>query len=323
MGRTPDAFDGPSYEEAVVWEEQTSDPTDALRQQYVQGKGLVIMEDGIVHGVGEGRGNVWQPPADDVNVNDPPGSLTVGDRVIVGNTPTGAFVTHEGEIAQWNGSAWVFTIPKQGTVVYVKSKANAYKQTAATPTWAWEVLSTGEGDTEVVAFSAYDSTGGTSITSGWTDVALDVERKKTSDFTHLASSAEVTIGKDTTYLVSATVAIAQSSVGSRSQAQMKVQIDTGSGFVDIPGTTLAIYSRLVAQGDGAATKVFILDLEDGDVLKMQARRESGAGGLVLLAGSELSITTTTGGGGDDVDEILVNNGGDFLANSGGNILKKG
>ena len=175
----------------------------------------------------------------------------------------------------------------------------------------------------IIAFSAYDNTGGTSIDSGWTDVPLDTERKKTPDFTHLASSAEVTIGQDTTYLVSATVAIAQTSVGSRSEAQMKVQINTGSGFTDIPGTFLTIYSRTTTQGKGAVTKVFILDLEDGDILKMQAQRESGSGGLVLSAGSELTITTLGGGGGDEVDDILTNNGGDFLANSGGNILKKG
>jgi len=137
MGRTPDAYDGPRIDEAVIWEEQPSDPTEALKAQYVQGKGLVILEDGVVHGLGEARANIWQPPVDDRNVNTPPGAPATGYRVIVGSTPTGAFVGHVGEIAQWDSAAWVFTVPKEGTSVYVKDESAPYTQSATGTPWVW------------------------------------------------------------------------------------------------------------------------------------------------------------------------------------------
>lgn len=137
MGRTPDAYDGPRIDEAVIWEEQGSDPAETRKVQYVTGKGLVILEDGVVRGIGEGRENIWQPPVDARNVNAPPSSPATGYRVIVGSSPTGDFVGHPGEIAQWTGSSWVFTVPKQGTTAVVKAENAAYQQTAASVPWTW------------------------------------------------------------------------------------------------------------------------------------------------------------------------------------------
>lgn len=137
MPRTPESFPGPAYQEGVVWQEQTSDPVDDLRQSYVQDKGLIILEDGVVHALGEGRAAYQQPPVDDRDIDTPPGSPATGYRVIVGSSPTGDFVGHAGEIAQWNGSAWVFTTPKQGTFAYVKDEDGLYKQTAASSPWIW------------------------------------------------------------------------------------------------------------------------------------------------------------------------------------------
>jgi len=137
MGRTPDAYDGPRIDEAVIWEEQSSDPAESLRQQYVQDKGLVILEDGVVQAIGQGRAAYSQPPVDDRGVDTPPGSPTTGYRVIVGGSPTGDFTGHAGEIAQWDGSAWVFTTPKLGTQVFVKDEVSVYQQEAASSPWTW------------------------------------------------------------------------------------------------------------------------------------------------------------------------------------------
>jgi hypothetical protein len=147
MGRTPDAYDGPRIDEAVIWEEQASDPTEARKVQYVTGKGLVILEDGVVHAVGEGRESYFQPPVDDRDVNTPPVGPATGYRVIIGDSPTGDFVGHAGEIAQYDGSAWVFTAPKQGTHVFVKDEEADYQQEAASSPWTW-AKPTGSGLSE-------------------------------------------------------------------------------------------------------------------------------------------------------------------------------
>lgn len=142
MPRTPDSRDGPLYEEAIIWAEQASDPTEDLKQAYVQGKGLVIREQGVVHAVGEGPDAYNQPPVDDRAIDTPPGSPSIGDRVIVGSSPTGDFVGHAGEIAQWSGSAWTFTTPKQGMIVYVKDEGEPYKQTSSATPWVWGKVDT-------------------------------------------------------------------------------------------------------------------------------------------------------------------------------------
>jgi len=311
MGRTPDAYDGPRVDEAVIWEEQASDPTEALKSQYVTGKGLVILEDGVVRGVGESRENTWQAPVDARNVNTPPGSPATGYRVIIGSSPTGAFAGRPGEIAQWNGSAWVFTTPKQGTITTVKSENQPYKQTATTSPWSWEIVVSGGVVPDIVAFSGYDSVGGTSIVGGWTDVPLDSERKKTSDFAHTTPSAEVTVNRDDTFIIAATVATESTGSG-RSDSEMRVQIDTGGGYVTVPGTQLVIYNRNSSQGKGAVTKVFVIDLSSGDKVKVQARRLSGGAPIALRAGSELVISTTRGpqgpaGSGDDEKVKVTSN----------------
>jgi hypothetical protein len=145
MPLTPDAKHGPSFEEGIVWTPQASDPTEDNRQSYVTGKGLVIREDGVVHAVGQGREAYGQPPVADREVDTPPGSPSEGDRVIVGGSPTGAFTGHAREIAQWSGSAWTFTAPKQGMVVFVLDENEPYKQTASSAPWAWSRVNTTGG----------------------------------------------------------------------------------------------------------------------------------------------------------------------------------
>jgi len=160
----------------------------------------------------------------------------------------------------------------------------------------------------IAAFSGYDSSGGTNIVSGWTDVPLDSERKKTSDFAHTAPSAEVTVSRDDTFIIAATVATDITTGTSRSDSEMRVQIDTGGGYTTVPGTQLVIYNRNSSQGKGAVTKVFVIDLSSGDRVKVQARRLSGGSTIALRAGSELVIATTrgpqgpAGSGGVDEDE---------------------
>lgn len=145
MPQTPDRSPGPLDEEGIVWEVQTSDPTQEYQQAYVQGKGLVIREEGIVRAVGEGQDTVNQGPVDDREIDTPPGSPSNGYRVIVGGSPTGDFVGHAREIAHWNGTIWVFTTPKQGMVTYVKDENELYKQTSSSSPWTWSLVNTTGG----------------------------------------------------------------------------------------------------------------------------------------------------------------------------------
>lgn len=137
MARTPDAADGPSLEEAIIWDEQSSDPNSERRVQLVKSKGLMVFVDGQAIPIGEMRAATRQPPVDELDVNTPPTSPATGYRVVVGSSPTGAFVGHAGEIAQWNGTAWVFSTPKEGTQLFVRDNSLPYVQEASSSPWSW------------------------------------------------------------------------------------------------------------------------------------------------------------------------------------------
>jgi hypothetical protein len=50
-------------------------------------------------------------------LNTPPGSPATGDRYLIGAAPTGAWSANANNIAQWNGSTWIFTAPQNGMIV--------------------------------------------------------------------------------------------------------------------------------------------------------------------------------------------------------------
>ena len=80
---------------------------------------------------------------DDRAVDAPPGAPTDGYTVIVGASPSGAFVGHEQEIAVWDDgeSEWVFYEPDEDTTdeyqcyVYVKDEEKLYFYDATDDAW--------------------------------------------------------------------------------------------------------------------------------------------------------------------------------------------
>jgi hypothetical protein len=66
----------------------------------------------------------------DKDLLTPPVSPATGDRYLIGNptdTATGVWATHEGNITEWNGSAWIYeAIPDEGTYVYIEDENTSY-----------------------------------------------------------------------------------------------------------------------------------------------------------------------------------------------------
>lgn len=71
-------------------------------------------------------GFIWQLPVIDKDLSTPPGSPTIGDRYIVGPTATGAWATHEEDVAEWNGSSWDFVTPVEGFASWVEDENMLY-----------------------------------------------------------------------------------------------------------------------------------------------------------------------------------------------------
>lgn len=95
--QTANLFDG-------TVSESPSSPNDIAIKEYV---------DSVAQGLN------WQEPVID-ELNDPPGSPTTGDRYLIDDNPTGDWVGHPNEIAEWNGSSWDFFVPEEGWAVFIE-----------------------------------------------------------------------------------------------------------------------------------------------------------------------------------------------------------
>ena len=66
----------------------------------------------------------WQVSVKDKDLTAPPGSPVTGDRYLIGlstlvSVATGAWAGKDGQITEWNGTAWTFVVPTLGTYVGV------------------------------------------------------------------------------------------------------------------------------------------------------------------------------------------------------------
>lgn len=77
----------------------------------------------------------------DTQIATPPGSPNFLDAYIIATGGTGDWLTHDGELAVWNGSAWVYRIPETGNFVYDSTLDANYTYNGAT----WEPFTPADG----------------------------------------------------------------------------------------------------------------------------------------------------------------------------------
>ncbi|MBA7574471.1 hypothetical protein ES708_16277 [subsurface metagenome] len=65
------------------------------------------------------QGLDWQPSVKDESAT-PPETPIIGDRYLVIATATEDWAGHEDDIAEWDGSVWVFTTPNTGFAVWIE-----------------------------------------------------------------------------------------------------------------------------------------------------------------------------------------------------------
>jgi hypothetical protein len=141
-------------------------------------------------------------------------------------------------------------------------------------------------------FYGYDGAGTTQLATGsYTDIP------HTTGYTTAAFSSngtEVTIEQDNTFVITGRFTVRQTS-SARSEAWMRLVVDQGGGYTEIPGTFGACYSRNSSQDKTTATATAVLDLVEGDKIKLQAQNNSGGGTMFgMQNGSSLQIFTTKG-----------------------------
>ena len=71
----------------------------------------------------------WQDSVLDKDLDTPPGSPAVGARYLVSwpaAAATGTWTGHDNELAEWNGSAWVFTPVSEGMAMWIEDEDIVY-----------------------------------------------------------------------------------------------------------------------------------------------------------------------------------------------------
>lgn len=247
------------------------------------------------------------------------GGLGDGTFTVASITNSTTFVVNE-TIGDSTGGTADFIHPSGSTKVGVKSSTLTLSSSDNLQS-VLEDIDTFISEAYGRFFDGYDSAGGTNFSSGWTDIPLNGERKKTGEFTHSGSSAEVTINSSDTYVIVGRVGFYQSTGNNRSVAQMRISVDTGSGYSALPGTLGYGYSRNNASGEGTMVATAILDLAASNKIKVQANRLSGAGTIQTIAGgSSLLIFSVKGPQGEKGDtgsgtEITLQDDGEDLENT--------
>lgn len=77
----------------------------------------------------------WQNSVINRTTNTPPGGPSIGDRYIVGPSPTGAWAGKSNYLAQWTGTSWVLFAPQAGQVVFSVADNAWYDYVTAVTKW--------------------------------------------------------------------------------------------------------------------------------------------------------------------------------------------
>lgn len=101
----------------------------------------------------------WQDSVLDKDTLTPPGSPATGARYLINGVGTGAWASKDNQIAEWNGSAWVFTVPTTGMFVAADDETSVvyYYGGASWSAKEWENTTASTGLTKVGSDIRLDS----------------------------------------------------------------------------------------------------------------------------------------------------------------------
>lgn len=125
-------------------------------------------------------------------------------------------------------------------------------------------------------------TGVQSITStNWVDITFDNQRKITSGLSHTLNSQNITFNTDGTYFIKYFITTDNSN-GTRRETEVRLLQDSGAGFNEVPGSRGTIYNRNNVQGSTTATVSVLIDVNVGDIFKVQALANSGTTNITTV-----------------------------------------
>lgn len=137
-----------------------------------------------------------------------------------------------------------------------------------------------EGLLELPSISIYNTSNSSTLSTAFSAISFQGENTKNDTyFTHTTNSPNITIERDGLYVVVGYATLDQVSSNNRTQASFRVTRNTGGGFTLLPGMLAETYHRQSAQGSTNGMVMQIFTLSQGDVLRLEAKRDSGSGSV--------------------------------------------
>jgi len=127
------------------------------------------------------------------------------------------------------------------------------------------------------------------LTSTATAMTLGSIVEEDPDATEVETGDTLKVLKEDTYEVTYKVLIKQVGSNTRSEAEMYLEVDIGSGFSKVVNSSTYIYSRQSSQGKGSSHSENIITLPVGSMIRVMVRRSAGSGTLFTIA-DESSLT---------------------------------
>jgi hypothetical protein len=178
----------------------------------------------------------WQDSVLDADILTPPGSPTTGDRYLINGTGAGGWAGKDNQIAEWDGTAWQYTLPTTGMFVSADDEDTLlyYYGGASWSTKSFEATTASTGlvkSTFDIQLADAASNNGISVTSG----AISAEA---ADGTITVTAGGIAVGTITSAKVSDFTSASETA------------IFTAANFVD--GTTIDF---TVTAGDSVTAEV--------------------------------------------------------------------
>ena len=125
------------------------------------------------------------------------------------------------------------------------------------------------GQSTVKYFDGYNDTGGTSISTSYTDIPIISENIKDSIYTHTASSPSITVTEDGRYIIFARICFVKSSGTTETAVKTRLVVDNGSGFFEISGTEAYSYHTNTSTGTQQSFIGATIQLAANSIMKLQ------------------------------------------------------
>lgn len=146
-------------------------------------------------------------------------------------------------------------------------------------------------------FSGYNSTGGQTINASKSTIQINTLNNSSDSVAFNLSSGELEFLFSDTYTISYSVVFDDTN-SSRTNTRSVLEIDTGSGFVEVVGSDVYTYERTSAADRSTGSATIALSINSGDVIRIVSNRIAGSDNTVVAEGSRLVAIPVTPASGD-------------------------